>query len=263
MGKRGKLVIKVNRLLKSIGCPRFLHRFGPKKYEFAMHAVALLLKEAWRLSFRRIVNMLEMFYVRVPTYSALCKMRKRIPLQIWNALLKISAGNQHFIVAVDATGFSRTNPSWHYVKRIDRKHAVNSWIKLSACFDLRKKKFLALRVRTRPRHEIMDVNYLLKREHSMKQLLGDSAYDAESLHRKCFELGIQTLIKPRRNVHRGRFRKKQMRKYREEKYRKRCLIEGGFSSLKRKYGGHVLARRAFSIRAELYCKAIAHNLSLS
>ena len=38
MKKEVKIGIKVNRLLKQISCPRFLHRFGPKKYAFAMHA---------------------------------------------------------------------------------------------------------------------------------------------------------------------------------------------------------------------------------
>ncbi len=262
MEKRGKLVIKVNRLLKQINCPRYLHHFGPKKYAFAHHALALLLKEVFRLSFRRVADMLENFY-RIPTYSALCRMRKRIPLWIWNSLLRITAGVYHPAVAVDATGFSRTNPSWHYVKRIDRKEAVNRYIKLSAFFDLRKKKFLALRIRSRPRHESKDINYLLEKEHSMKQLFGDSAYDIESLHLKCLELGVQTIIKPKRNVQRGWGRRKQMKKYSEEEYHQRCLIEGGFSSLKRKYGSYVLARKIAGVRAELYCKAIAHNLSLS
>lgn len=262
MRREVKLARKINRLLKSIDCPRYLHQYGPKKYQFAVHALALLLKEAWRLSFRRVASMLEMFYIKVPTYSALCKMRKRIPINLWNALLKISAGEQHNIVAVDATGFSRTNASWHYIWRIGGRK-VNRWIKLSGLFDLQCDRFIAIRVRTRPRHEMMDINYLLKREHSMKQLLGDSAYDAESLHRKCFKLGIQTIIKPKKNIHRGRFRKKQLKNYSLEQYHQRSPIEAGFGSVKRKYGSYVLARKSVSIRAELYCKIIAYNLRLS
>lgn len=51
--------------------------------------------------------------------------------------------------------------------------------------------------------------------------------------------------------------------YSEEEYHQRSLIEAGFGSLKRKYGGYVLGKRIESVRAEIYCKAILHNLRLS
>lgn len=189
--------------------------------------------------------------------------QKRIPLWIWNSLLKLTAGIRHSSIAVDSTGFSLTNPSFHYVKRIDRKNPVKSYIKLSAFFDLKSKKFIALRVRAKPRRDIKDINYLLKQDNSMKNLFGDSAYDAEFLHEKCFENGIQTIIKPKKNIRRGFYRRKQMEKYSDEIYHQRSLIESGFGSLKKKYGSSVFGKSIQSARSEIYCKAIAHNLSLS
>ena len=53
-----------------------------------------------------------------------------------------------------------------------------------------------------------------------------------------------------------------MKNYSEEKYHQRSLIESGFGSLKRKYGGTVLAKKAKGVKTEIYCKAIPHNLSL-
>lgn len=263
MKSNSKLLIKIQCLLREIKCPRFLHHFGPKKYRFVQHATALLLKEAFRLSFRRVSDLLKMIGIKVPTYSALCKMRRRIPVWIWNSLLKLTAGIEHNNVAVDSTGFSRTNPSFHYIKRIDRKNPIKSYTKLSAFFDLKNKKFIALRVRVKPRHDIKDVNYLLKQESSMKKLYGDSAYDVESLHEKCFESKIQTIIKPKKNAKRGFYRRKQQKSYSDEEYHQRSLIEAGFGSLKRKYGSFVFGKIISSIRSEIYCKAIAHNLSLS
>lgn len=262
MKKQAKILKKLNSLLREIKCPRFLHHFGPKKYKFVQHATALLLKEAFRLSFRRISNMLVLLEIKAPTYSALCKSRKRIPLWIWNSLLKLTARINNFNVAVDSTGFSLTNPSYYYTKRIDSKNPVKGYAKLSAFFDLRSKKFIALRIRAKPRHDINDVNYLLKQNNLMKKLFGDSAYDAESFHEKCFELKIQTIIKPRKNVKRGFYRRKQMRNYSEQEYHQRSLIESGFGSLKRKYGSFVFGRNFCSRRTEIYCKAICHNLSL-
>ena len=82
MKREVKLVKKVSSLLSKINCPKYLHHFGPKKYKFMQHAIALLLKEVLRLSFRRVSKILIMFGIEVPTYSALCKSRKRIPFWI-------------------------------------------------------------------------------------------------------------------------------------------------------------------------------------
>lgn len=256
-----KLVKKVSKLLKQANQREYLHRYGPKKYKFLHHAVALLLKESLKCSFRRISKILEMLDIKVPTYSALCKSRKRIPISLWNSLLKLTAGNHSGIVAIDGTGFANSNPSFHYIKRIDRRKPVKSFTKLSAIFDVIKKKFLALRVRTKPRHDIKDALPLVK-EVKPKILLGDTAYDAESLHEHCFWKNIQTVIKPRRNVRRGWARKKQMKNYSEKQYHQRSLIESGFGSLKRKYGGSVSAKRSKSAKAEICLKAISHNLNL-
>ena len=262
-GKREvKLLNKIKRLLKRMNCPRWLHHYGPKKYEFYQHVVALLLKECFKLSFRRVSKLLNMLGVKVPTYSALCKIRKRIPLWMWKKILQLTVNFNSYLVAVDSTGLSRTNPSFHYIKRIDRKKPIKRYIKLSSFFDTRRKKFLALRVRARPRHDIKDVNYLLKQRSNIKKLLGDSSYDAESLHERAHELGIITVIKPRKNVKRGQYRKKQMKHYSERTYHRRSMIESGFGSLKRKYGSYVLARAISAQRAEIYCRAIAHNLNL-
>ena len=260
--KEVKLINKVKRLLKRLGCPRYLHKFGPKTYEFYQHVVALLLKEVFKLSFRRVSNLLKMLGIKVPTYSSLCVTRKKIPLYLWKKFLQITADFDSNLVAVDSTGLSRTNPSWHYIKRIDRKKPVRRFVKLSAFFDTRRKKFLAIRIRSKPRHDIKDVNYLLRQRKNMKKLLGDSAYDAESLHKLAYEKGIITVIKPRKNVKRGIYRRKQMKCYRKRIYNRRSMIESGFGSLKRKYGNFLLARAISAQRAEIYCRAIAHNLNL-
>ena len=260
--KEVKLVKKLSSLLKQLNCREYLHYFGPKKYKFKQHAAALLLKEACQLSFRRASSVLSMLGLVVPSFSALCKMRKRIPHWIWEKLLRLTSGMKYEQVAIDGTGFSRTNPSHHYVKRINRWKPVKSYAKLSALFDIKNKKFCAIRIRTKPRHDIKDAKYLLKRVEIQTTLLGDTAYDAEWLHQWCFERGIQTQIKPRKNVRRGFYRRKQMKNYSDEKYHQRSLIESGFGSLKRKYGGSVSGKSIVSVKPEIYCKAIAHNLGL-
>ena len=214
-----------------------------------------------RFSFRRVSDMLEMVGFKVPTYSALCKSRKRIPLGLWNSLLQLTSGIKHRIVAIDSTGFSRTNPSHHYVKRIDGIK-VKKYIKQSSLFDTENKKFIAIKVGGKPRHDVRDAKPLLRSYCRMQCLLGDTAYDSEEIHEICFDKQIQTLIKPRKNVRRGFYRKKQMKNYSEERYHQRSLIESGQGGEKRRYGGYTLAKHIRAIKAELYCKAIAYNLRL-
>ena len=260
--KEVKLINKIKLLLKKAKVPRFLHRFGPKKYEFYQHMVALFVKQACKLSFRRVVKLLNMLGFQVPTYSALCKMQKRIPLCMWQLFLKLTCPEFTNLCAVDSTGFSLSNPSWHFVKRINRRKPVKSYAKLSAFFDTRRKKFLAIRIRSKPRHDIKDVNYLLNIFSNFRKLLGDSAYDAESLHELAYEKGIVTVIKPRKNVKKGVYRRKQMKSYRKRTYNRRSMVESGFGSIKRKYGNYVSGRSIVSYRAEIYCKCTLHNMNL-
>lgn len=262
MKKQTKLLIKIQRLLKQLNQREYLHHFGPKKYKLQQHLIALLVMQICRMSFRRVEKFLFLVGISVPTYSALCKSRKRIPVSLWNLLLNHTMNLSSEKVAVDSTGFSRTNPSFHYIKRIDRKNPVKRYAKLSAFFDLPTRKFIALKVRVKPRHDIKDVDYLLRKRGDIKSLFGDSAYDAESVFEKCFELKIQTIIKPRKNVKRGFYRRKQMKNYSDEVYHQRSLVESGFGSLKRKYGGCVSGKNWRTINSEIYCKAICHNLNL-
>jgi transposase len=261
--KQTKISIKIQRLLENqLNSREYLHHFGPKKFKFLDHATALLLKETLKCSFRRISKILELLGIKTPTYSALCKSRKRIPVGIWRKLLELTAGLSSGIVAIDGTGFSQTNPSFHYVKRIDSKKPVKRFAKLSAFFDLVTKKFLKLKVRKKPRHDIKDAVPLVKQTSGIRKLYGDSGYDAEKLYETCLEKKIQTVIKPKKNVKKGWARRKQMEKYSEEDYHKRSLIESGFGSLKRKYGGNVLARSSKGMKVEIYLKAISHNMNL-
>jgi len=262
MKKEERLVNKIKRLLRRLGYPRWLHHFGPKTYELYQHIFAFVVMVSCRFSLRRVWKFLSSLNYKVPTFSALCKSRKRISPTLFQRALALTAGVNHKEVAIDSTGFSRTNPSYHYIKRIDRKKPIKNWVKQSTLFDLKQRTIMAIRVRVKPRHDVMDAEYLLKRAGIQATLFGDTAYDAESLHEMCFWKGIQTQIKPRKNVKRGFFRKKQMKNYSEEKYHQRSLIESGQGAEKRKYGGFTFAKDFRAIRNEAYCKAIAYNIRL-
>jgi transposase len=262
MKKENKLLIKIKRLLVRIGAPRWLHQFGPKTYELRQHLAALILMEAYRLSLRRVEKTLELFGMKAPTYSALCKRRKKIPTWILKRVMVLTAGVEHKTVAIDATGLSRTNPSHHYLVRVYRAGYRKGYAKMSMLFGVDNRKIIAIHVRTKPAHDIRDVKHLVGNSCAMHCFLADKAYDAEWLHAWCYDRNVQTHIPSRKNTRKGLYRRKQMIHFSEEKYHQRSLIESGFSAIKRKYGGSVSGKSLASIRTELYCKALAYNMRL-
>lgn len=262
MKKEAKLIQKVKRLLKRLGCPRWLHHFGPKTYEFYQHLCALLVRHYCRLSYRRTAKLLDLLSLACASKSALQYTAQHMPKRIWDHALQETAGIKHQVIALDSTGFSRTHPSYHYLRRIDGKMPAVP-VKLSATFDTRKKRWCTANVRVLPAHDIRDAQTTLKNMH-MNILVADKAYDANKLHMFCDEQNIEAHI-PLRNYGKSRNKRWSARRraalhFRTRTYHRRVLIEAGFSSLKRKFGASVSSKRVKTIRAELYGRLLAHNL---
>ncbi|MEK6861820.1 MAG: hypothetical protein AABY07_07680, partial [Nanoarchaeota archaeon] len=176
MEKENKLVNKVKRLLRRLRCPRWLHHFGPKKYEFYEHTTALLLRYFCRLSYRRTVKLCDLIGFTCPSKSALQFTANKIKACLWNKILEITSGIKHYIIAIDSTGISRRNPSYHYLRRIDGKWPKIP-VKLSTSIDTKTKKFCSAKIRVLPAHDVRDVKSLLKSLNA-EILVADKGYDA-------------------------------------------------------------------------------------
>ena len=261
MNKEVKLVKKVKRLLKRLGMPRWLHHYGPKTYEFLDHLSALLMRSFCRLSYRRVKYLLDLLGITCPSKSALNYTAKKLNASFWHKVLKATSGSA-YIVGIDGTGFSRSMPSYHYLKRIDGKMPKIP-VKLSVAFDTRKKKFCSANVRVLPAHDIRDVKALLKRA-KPKILVADKAYDAKWVHEYCHEQGIKPYIpirkwgKPKRGS--MGLRMKAAQQFRQRTYNRRELVESSFGSIKKKYGSYVNSRSVRGIRTELYSRLACHNI---
>ncbi|MEM4268331.1 MAG: transposase, partial [Candidatus Woesearchaeota archaeon] len=104
------------------------------------------------------------------------------------------------------------------------------------------------------------------------KLVADRGYDAEWLHRYCAQLGIQAVI-PMRNygakkIYRGKsfrkkFRKKSQKHFTLRTYHRREIVEIVLSAIKRKFCASVSSVNLKAQKAEMYCRAIAHNISAS
>jgi len=264
MKKEVKLIKKVKCLLKQLKCPKYGHRFGPKTYEFYQHIFALVMRWYCRLSYRRVVILLNLLGIECPSKSALQYNACKIKACWWNRIIELTSGNKHEIVAIDATGICRTNPSYHYLKRINSK-PPKMFVKLSASLDVKTNKFCAAKIRIIPTHDIKDAKILIKRSKS-KIIVADKGYDANHLHEYCFENNIEAHIPMRiygNSIHKMWSKRRLAAKhFNENTYHKRELVESGFGSLKRVYGSSVNSKKASTIRSDIYGRILCHNIFL-
>ena len=257
MKKEIKLINKVKRLLRRLGFPRWLHHFGPKIYEFREHLQALLMRAFCRLSFRRVNQLLELMGIKCPKKSALQETASKLNSNFWNKILKTTCGNS-YLVAIDSTGFSRSNPSYHYLDRIDGK-IPRVPVKVSLAIDTRKKKFCSAKIRVLPAHDSRDAKFLLEKSKPNIGVL-DKAYNSEELYEFGFYNQILLMIPKKINVKKGFFRKKAEKLFKIRTYHRREIVEAGNSSIKRKYGSSVSSRKVRTIRTEIYARLACHNI---
>ena len=257
-----KLINKIKHLVRQLNCPRYGHRFGPKKYEFYEHMVALTIRWFCNLSYRMTVKLLDLLGIRCPSKSALQYNSSRISNALWNKIFELTSGSKHYIVALDATGFSRTNPSYHYLRRIDGK-IPKMFAKLSAAYDTENKKFCAAKTRVTPAHDIKDAKILIKRIKT-RTIVADKGYDANYIHEYCSKRNIKVHIPLRKNgkAKHGMMNKRRLsvKTFCKSIYHRRELIESGFGSIKRVYGSSVNSKKAKTIRSDIYGRLFCHNI---
>ncbi len=259
---------KVRFLIRKANLPKWLNRFGPKKYSLEDHLFALLIRQECRLSYRRAEKLLRDLGFRIASYSVLCKRQARIPLEFWLRLMHATIITKPLLAAIDASGMSRTLPSPHYYKRIDKPYPTEIPLKISMIIDTKTKQVLALRLRAKPAHDTKDIKYLIKRlKNKPKKLIADKGYDAEWIHQYCKKEGIFAIIpirkwgKTRHNNY--SLRRLSQKKWTQKTYGRREMVESTFSAIKRKFGASVSSLTLGRMRAEMYLRAIAHNIYLN
>src|SRR4030065_337553 len=107
MNKKERLDRKIFRLFKRAGHPRFWHRFGPKKFETWLLILGIIVKQVYRLSYRRVMRFLDEHYGINAHWTTFQKAAKRLPKFLWQSLLAATIETECVeIAAVDGTGFS-------------------------------------------------------------------------------------------------------------------------------------------------------------
>ena len=262
MEKKETLKEKAYRLWKAANLPDFLNKYGPKETPgwliYACHLEYTAHAPAWR----RAGNFMNAYYGDSRHWTTWQKAIAKWPAWVWQALAVASAGETTCeVAAIDGTTISRSNPSDHYLRRIDRDGPVGRPVQTVIMIDVLKRKFLSWRFRSTPRGEKCDVPYLVKQSQTLPELvIMDKGFDSNPLHRFLRDEGIWSIAPVRKNCRRGNYRKQLRDCFDWAQYWQRNLVESLISAVKRLFGSHVRARTARTQRAEVYSRFIAYNI---
>ncbi len=218
---------------------------------------------------------------------ALHKLVPQLPPGDYSGLRKRSLGldpdpyqalketDEPITIAVDSTGVKvRLAGGW-----VERKHGKKKrYVKLHFAVDVETKEVVAMEVSTDDVHDVKAFQGLLEGAEERRRVsewLGDGAYDSGMVYEALEARGIEAVIKPRRNsvsstrsAARGRaveeFLELGYEDWAEEKgYGRRWAVETAFSTFKRLFGEHSLARSMDCIGKELVAKVSLYNMLVS
>ena len=257
--------------------PAYNSKFSNKIYTNIQHLFLLVAKENTTYGYRKFVESLYDSKIptyislkRIPHFTTLQKFAQRLEAKLLNMLIFMTRHlfREHgTFLGVDSTGMTLDHASAHYCKRIDRTKSVKGFVNLNALSDLYNKIILVTKIRKHRRSDMVDfVPMFNKVKHlDFDYLVADKGYDSEKNHTAVFESGKHSLISLRCNDNpiyktKGRFRKLAKREFEQGLYTQRELTESIFSSLKRKYGSKLRARKFKTQKIELLCKILSYNI---
>ena len=262
-----------------------LHNFyrSKKMYNNIVHVFLLVMKERLNVSYRRFVrlasemNLQRMLGIKcIPHFTTIQKALQRLPKNLLERMVrsckkllslnKVEAG-------IDGTGFSNTNPSHYYAKRVDGVE-VKNFTKSVLIADLNSKLVLNMNTTTEHEHETLSFIPLVRAvKHSLLRVLADKAYDSALNREYCWENGIENHIPVRewkkgrlgyghkQYIH-GKLRRKAAALFDANKYKRRALVESVNSAIKRPFGAWVCSRKPENQCKQATIKVLAYNLEL-
>ena len=266
-----KLIIRAKEKIRSARIPKSLSKKNNNVFSNEKHIIMYTLMQKEKKHYRDMPDFLELLKKeiglrRIPHFTTINKFVLRAkPYWFEQLIAEIIKSVESEIAAIDGTGFSLNSRSSYYQTI---RGEAKRFMQFNACGELKHKLITAVKVRRKRRNENIDVNCLMRK--STKQLklkcfLADKAYDSEKNHELAERYGarfIVPLVKKTKQFHRvkGIHRKQLFRNFPREIYRNRVIIEGIFSSMKRKYGDVIYAKRFVAQKNEMMCRAWTYDL---
>jgi len=250
-------------------------RPGPR-YKLANTYMQLLaaVRYLYQMPYRQLEGYTRILHRLVPElpsgdYSGLRKRILRLPIDPYRDL---SESKDPVTIAVDSTGISvHRAGGW-----VERKHGKKRrYMKLHFAVNTEPHEVVAMEVSTDDVHDVKALPRLVEesgRNVRVARLLGDCAYDSSRVYGLLEDLGVEAVVKPKGNARsdtgppsRGRavgmIRELGYATWQEfTGYGRRWAVETAYSTFKRLFGEHSLARDLGNIVRELAEKVSLYNM---
>ncbi len=257
--------------------PVYFSKYSNKIYTNIQHLFLLVAKENTTYGYRKFIESLYDSKIpeyislkRIPHFTTLQKFASRLQAKLVKKLIFMTRNlfkMQGTFFGADSTGMELDHASSHYCKRIDRTKPVKGFVNFNALSDLHNKIILVTKIRKKRRHDCSDFMPMFNKiKHlDFDYFVADKGYDSEKNHKAVFESGKHSLISMKRQdlaiyLTKGANRKKAKREFEYGLYTQREITESIFSSLKRKYGSKLKARKFKTQKIELLCKVLSYNI---
>ena len=265
------------RVFEEIRFPSRFSNFSKKMYGNFVHTFLLVYREKLNVSYRRFVqiadenNLQRMLCIKkMPHYTTLQKFMQRIDKKVFEKMVKACCKLiklKDVEASIDGTGFSNTNPSHHYIKRINGVN-VKNYTKTVFLTDNKSKLILNIKTHSDNTHETKNFIPLIKElKKTLKTILADKAYDSIKNREYCYKNNMEVHI-PFRQYTQSRKqitgkpskRKTHQKLFNKQKYKNRALIESINSAIKRTLGSYVNSKKAINQQKQVTLKALAYNI---
>jgi len=271
--KYKKLIIRTKGIIRGARIPKSFSKKNNNVFSNEKHIIMQVLMQKEKKHYRNMPDFLELLkneigLRKIPHFTTINKFALRVK-PYWFELLieqiiKSISTEESLICGIDGTGFSLNNRS-SYFRTI--AGGRNQFMQFNSCVENKHKLIVACKIHRKRRNENIDFNLLARK--ASKQLkithfLADKAYDSEKHHRFVrYELKSE-FIAPLRNCGkkvRGFYRKQMVNL--PSIYDKRASIcESMHSSLKRKFGDVIYAKKFVSEKNELLCRVLTYDLGI-
>jgi hypothetical protein len=202
-------------------------------------------------------------------YSGL---RLRILTQPTDPYAELKEATEPVTIAVDSTGISvHKAGGW-----VERKHGKKKkYVKLHFAVNTETHEVVGMEVGTDEEHDVRRLPNLVEesaRNVRVARLYGDCAYDSSAVYGLLEERGVDVIVKPKRNARSDRghpSRRRAVEMIRGVGYKgwaesvgygRRWAVETCYSSFKRLFGEHSMARDMVNVVRELAGKVMLYNM---
>jgi len=275
--RRGELILDIESLRNHEEELQKMNKGKPgRSYRIADSYIQLLavIRYLYMMPYRQLEGYTRILHRLVPDlpsadYSGIRKRILRLSVDPYNSLRETS---EPVTIAVDSTGIKvHKAGGW-----VERKHGKKSrYVKLHFAVNIETHEVVAVEVSTDDTHDVKAVPGLLEeaeRNVRVDEFLGDGAYDSGEVYGELERRGIEAVVKPRvnarsdtgslgRSIAVGQIRELGYETWAEfVGYGRRWAVETAYSTFKRLFGEHSLARSLECIARELVGKVALYNV---